>query len=155
MKYDNAEKTIIEYLQADLPLTSHPYAALAGQLGWTEQEVLIKIEQMIDQGIIRRLGAILRHQRAGFAVNAMVAWRINEETADSIGGIFASFTEVSHCYVRAVPENFGYNLFTMVHARSKEEMEEIVNKMSSLSGLKDFQVIRSIKELKKISMSYF
>jgi DNA-binding Lrp family transcriptional regulator len=85
----------------------------------------------------------------------MVAWRVDENDTDYIGGVFSSFTAVSHCYARVVPEIFGYNLFTMVHARNEEEMESIVNKMSSVSGLKDFQIIRSIKELKKISMSYF
>jgi DNA-binding Lrp family transcriptional regulator len=155
MKYDNAEKTIIEFLQGDLPLTSHPYAGLADQLGWSEQEVLMKIEQMLNDGVIRRISAVLRHQRAGFTVNAMIAWKVQEDEADRIGEMFSSFTAVSHCYLRDVPENFDYNLFTMVHAHNEVELKKTAETMSAISGLKDFQVIRSIKELKKISISYF
>jgi DNA-binding Lrp family transcriptional regulator len=155
MKCDKAEKTIIQYLQADLPLISRPYTPLAQKLGWTEQEVLDKIKQMLSVGLIRRLGAILRHQRAGFSVNAMIAWRVDEDQTDIVGELFASFAAVSHCYRRTVPENFSFNMFTMVHARNEDELKEIIDTMSFQSGLKDFQAIRSIKELKKISMSYF
>jgi hypothetical protein len=85
----------------------------------------------------------------------MIAWKVDEDEADRIGEMFSSFTAVSHCYLRDVPENFGYNLFTMVHAHNEDELKKSAETMSSISGLKDFQVIRSIKELKKISISYF
>lgn len=155
MESDNIQRTIIQFLQEDIPLTSHPYASLAKHLGLTEEEVLQRIKQMLDNGWIRRIGAILRHQLAGFTVNAMVAWKVEENEVDRVGETLSVFQAVSHCYLRDVPENFGYNLFTMVHARNKDELNITLGKMISACGLKDFQVISSIKELKKVSMSYF
>lgn len=155
MEYHNRQRQIIRFLQKDIPLKPHPYADLAGSLGLTEKEVLVRIKQMLDSGQIRRMGAVLRHQRAGFKVNAMAAWKVDERDADRAGQALAAFPAVSHCYLRDVPPDFGYNLFAMVHARTEDELNKTLEKMSSAAGLYDYQVLRSKEELKKVSMSYF
>lgn len=155
MKYDNLEQKIIQFLQGNIPIQPHPYAQLAASLGLTEDEVLVHIKDLQTRGWLRRLGAILYHQRAGFKVNAMVAWKVEEDQADKAGMIMAQFPLVSHCYLRAVPEGFDYNLFTMVHAHSEEQLQATVNEMSCCSRLTQYRIIRSVRELKKVSMTYF
>jgi DNA-binding Lrp family transcriptional regulator len=155
MEYDSIQKEVIKFLQGDIPLVSNPYAGLANSLNLTEEEVLGCIRQLQENGSVRRLGTILRHQRAGYTINAMVAWKVPEAETDRVGKIFSGYAAVSHCYLRSVPEDFGYNLFTMIHARSQEELDQLLVQLISASGLKDYQTINSIKELKKISMSYF
>lgn len=153
MQYDYIDKSIIQILQGDLPLESHPFMALARELNISEQEIVSRILQLQERGTIRRWGAVLRHQKAGFKCNGMVAWNI-EGDADKVGEIMAGFNEVSHCYLREVPDEFGYSMFSMVHARSDEELNEIIRKISLKTGLNDYLVIKSIKELKKVSMKY-
>lgn len=142
-------------MQGDIPATSRPYQALAEELGWSEAEVVARIELLRNQGIIRRIGAILRHQKAGYGANAMTAWRAEGDRIDQLGRILAGFAQVSHCYARQVPPEFGYNIFAMVHARNEEELSQIIKDMVKGTSTEDYCVFRSIKEYKKVSMEYF
>lgn len=146
---------IIQYLQGDIPLESRPFAQLADKLGISEEMVVQRIEWLREQGKIRRLAAVLRHREAGFQVNAMVAWNVEPAKADEVGQYFALDPQVSHCYWRQVPEEFGYNLFTMVHARSQQELAERIEKLSQCRDVKEYIVLESMKEYKKVSMQYF
>ncbi len=154
MKYDDIDAKIIKLLQEDIPLQSHPFAELASSLAIPETEVLERIRAMQDRGIIRRWGAVLRHQQAGYNANAMVAWRADEEKADEYGKIMATVQEVSHCYLREVPRGFDYSIFTMVHARSDQELTATIEKIAELTGLTDYSVLKSLREFKKVSMKY-
>lgn len=155
MQYDNIDIEIIKLIQADLPVENRPYRDLAEKLDISEEEIIFRICRLKEEGIIRRIGAILRHQKAGFKVNAMVAWKVDESRADKIGNIMAGYDKVSHCYLRDVPEEFGYNLFTMIHACSEEQLIRTVKDISNSTAVCNYIILRSQKELKKSSMVYF
>jgi len=152
--YDDVELEIIKLVQADLPLESRPYSQLAQKLNVNEEEIVTRIQSMKERGLIKRLGVILRHQKAGFTVNALVAWRVAENEADEVGIIIAEYDAVSHCYLREVPESFKYNLFSMIHSHSEEEIAHLIKDISNRTGIKDYIIIKSLKELKKTSMTY-
>jgi DNA-binding Lrp family transcriptional regulator len=154
MKISDIDREIIRFIQGDIPVESHPFASLANHLNLSEEQIVERIRDLHDQGIIRRFAAILWHYNAGFRVNAMVAWQVAVEDADRVGIIMAGFDEVSHCYLRDVPEEFGYNLFSMIHARSDEQINTILEELSSQTGISDYIIIKSVRELKKVSMKY-
>lgn len=151
---DAVDQAIIAILQGDLPLESRPFYKLAQQQNISEQEIVDRIIKMQQTGILRRWGAVLRHQQAGYLANAMVAWKVTAAQADEAGNVMAGFKEVSHCYLRKVPASFAYRLFTMVHAHNEQELQQLINKIAQYTDLKDYKVIKSIKEYKKASMKY-
>lgn len=151
---DPIDRNIIRLLQGDIPLQSHPFLKLAQTLNITEGEIVERIRALRQNGTLRRWGAVLRHRQAGYVANAMVAWQVEPERADEAGQIMAGFNEISHCYLREVPDTFTYSLFTMLHARSDEELVDLVSRVSQRTGLNDFLVIKSLKEFKKASMKY-
>jgi DNA-binding Lrp family transcriptional regulator len=157
MMFDEVDLKILTALQGDIPVVNRPFNNLAESLGISEEEVLKRIETMQQKGIIRRVGAVLRHQQAGYKVNAMVVWKVDPESADEAGRIMSQFEEVSHCYLRKIPPeiNFDYSLFAMIHAQSNENLSHIIQMISEHTGLKDMLIVRSIEELKKVSMQYF
>ena len=150
----NIDREIIKFIQGDIPVESHPFASLADRLNLSEEEIVEHIKDLQDEGVIRRFAAILRHYNAGFNVNAMVAWKVAVEDADRVGKIMAGFDEVSHCYLRDVPEEFGYNLFSMIHARSDEQIIALLRQLTSRTGLSNYIIIKSVRELRKVSMEY-
>lgn len=152
---DEADKALIRALQGNLPESLTPFADLARELGWEEDAVLERTRKLLKAGLIRRFGAVLRHQRAGFTANAMGVWRVPEEKTEEIGKIMATFREVSHCYQRPMLADWPYNLFTMIHGRSVEGCQEVMEKISEATGIKDYSMLFSQKELKKSSMQYF
>ncbi|MGB5159471.1 siroheme decarboxylase subunit beta [Desulfobacterium sp. N47] len=149
------EKKIIASIQSDMPVIKRPYAKLAKQLNITEKIFLETLNRLLEKGVIRRFGATLCHQNSGFEANAMAAWEVGEDIVDEVGKKLASFRQVSHCYRRNPAKNWPYNLYTMVHAKTQKSCLETIRKMSETTGVKNYTVLFSRKELKKTSMKYF
>jgi len=149
------EKKIVRELQDDLPLCSHPFKAISERIGMREDELLSEISRLKQQGIIRRFGAIVGHRNLGIAANAMVVWCVPKNKAQEIGEFMAAFPEVSHCYERPTYPDWNYNLFTMIHGKSKDECEQVIAQISERTGIQDYKQLYSDQELKKVSMRYF
>ena len=152
---DETDKRIIQLIQGDIPLDSRPFAVLAEKLGIGEGEFIDRVKSLQKRGIIRRFGATLRHQEAGFSANAMVAWMVPEGSIEEVGRAMAAFREVTHCYQRQPFKDWKYNLYTMVHGDSEEQCYQIAEKMSAETGMTDYVLLFSEKEFKKTSMKYF
>ncbi len=149
------ERRVILALQRDLEVEPQPFKELAELLSLEEEVLLATIRGLMEKGYIRRFGATLRHQKSGFEANALVAWKVPEADISRLGKELAAQRVVSHCYYRRPAPNWPYNLYTMVHGRSREECLETAARMSRESGLKDYQVLFSESELKKTTMRYF
>lgn len=149
------DKILVKYLQEDLPTSSSPFSDLAKELAMDETDLIASTQHLMDNYVMRRLGAILVHRKAGFTSNAMGVWIVPEEMVGEVGAKMAEFQEVSHCYQRPVLPDWPYNLFTMIHAKSDQECQNIMSRISEVTGVKDYALLFSYKELKKSSMKYF
>ncbi|HEX9910106.1 MAG TPA: hypothetical protein VGA86_04415 [Desulfatiglandales bacterium] len=152
---DDVDKRVIQLIQGDLPLDLRPFAVLAVKAGISEDEFVERIVSLKKRGIIRRFGATLRHQEAGFSSNAMVAWIVPEERIEEVGKTMARFRAVTHCYQRKTSKGWPYNLYTMIHGDNREECYELAKKISRKAGIQDYILLFSEKEFKKTSMKYF
>ena len=152
---DELDKKIIALLQKDLPLDTRPFGIMADEIGITEDQFINRVKSMVKSGVIRRFGATLYHQEAGFSSNAMVAWVVPDDRIEETGRIMAEFREVTHCYERKPQKDWKYNLYTMIHGDNREECHEIARRMSSTTGIDEYALLFSEKEFKKTSMEYF
>ena len=151
----NLEQMVIRELQGDLPLTPKPYAEIAQRLGVSEGEVLAILQHLLETHAIRRLGAVLRHHQLGFRANGMGIWRVPAGDVERVGLIMTTFPQVSHCYERPTSPTWKYNMYTMIHGHSPEECQEVARRISEQTGIRDYQVLFSIREFKKASMRYY
>lgn len=149
------EQRVLQEMQRDMPIISRPFRMLAGKVGVSEGEFLAELRKLKEQGIIREVNAVLRHRLVGYQANALCVWRVEEERIDEVGNCFAGLTEVTHCYERESQPSWPYNLYTMVHAVSREACEKRIKAMSELSKVADYRVFYSTHELKKTTMRYF
>lgn len=152
---DDVDKKIIGLVQGDMPLDPKPFAGMAEEIGISEDEFVERVRSLKKGGIIRRFGATLRHQEAGFSSNAMVAWIIPDNRIGEVGKILASFREVSHCYQRQPQKDLKFNLYTMIHGEDREACLATARKMSEHIGIDSYTLMFSEKEFKKTSMEYF
>jgi siroheme decarboxylase len=152
---DAVDKGILSALQADLGNCPEPYAKIAEDLQVPEAEVLSRVRAMLAEGIIRRLGAMIRHIEAGIGFNGMVVWKVPPDRMDEVGLLMAGMPHVTHCYERPPFSEKGGTLFTMVHAPTESGCLDAVNEMVRASGITEFEILFSERELKKISMTYF
>jgi len=148
------ERDLIKYMQGDMTLSKRPFAYLADSIGAEEEDVLDIIRRLKKEGVIRKVGAILRHQKAGLTENAMVVWAVPEAECERVGTIFASCRDITHCYERTPPLDGKYNLYTMIHL-SEKGVDKFVRKISLDVGIDDFQILESKEEFKKSSMEYY
>ena len=155
MKFSKVEKDLIKIVQEDIPHSLTPFKDIAEKLNISEDEVIEILKKLKKNGVIRRFGAILRHQKAGLKENGMIVWNVPDDKVEEIGTKFASFKEVTHCYERPRFKGWNYNLYTMVHGKTKEEIENFAKKLSEISEIKDYKILYSVKEFKKSSMKYF
>lgn len=156
MDFSAREKKLLALIQDDLPHTLTPFADMGAMCGMAEDEVLHFIAHLREEGIIRRFGASIRHQRAGWKCNAMTAWLASREEADACGPVAAAHPQISHVYYRPSPAaDWPYTFYTMIHGRTDTECEKVIHELRSAWPLQDYVVLRSLRELKKTSMTYF
>ena len=139
----SSDKARIRIACEDIPHTLTPFT------DWNVS--LEELREDLAQKRMRRFGAILRHQDAGFAHNAMVCYNA---PADA-GTVLAQKSYISHCYERPAFEGFPYTLYAMMHAQSGEELQAFVNDAAASIGNPEYVVLHSIRELKKTSFSFF
>ena len=149
------EKEIIASIQEDMAITERPYLKISQKLGISEETLLKALQSLCDRGFIRRFGATLRHQKTGFTANAMAAWQVDEDRVEEVGNKMASFKQVSHCYRRNPTGDWPFNLYTMIHANDEKSCRQTARNMSKETGVENYSLLFSRKELKKTSMVYF
>lgn len=152
---DETDKRFIRELQKDIEVVSEPFNEPARRLGVSVEEYLAKAKYYESIGVMRRFAAILRHRNAGFIANGMIVWIVPESRVDEVGTLLASFPQVTHCYRRPTYPDWPYNLYSMVHARSREVCEGIAKEMASHIGINDYRILFSTREFKKERVRYF
>ncbi len=155
MKFDKLDREIINALSGNISGSLRPYKDIADQLGVSEEEALDRIRGYSEAGLLRRMGAMIAHRVAGVEANGMVVWDVSEDRLEEIGETLADAPEVTHCYARPWNPEWPYRLYTMVHARTREECERIAARFSTEVGVDQYKLVFSTREFKKTSPRYF
>ncbi len=152
---DALDRRIIALTQDGLPLVERPYHALAADLGVPVEELMERIRRMRSRGVIRRIGAAPNHYAFGYTANGMSVWDVPDHQANDLGERVGQLDFVSHCYLRPrrLPD-WPYNLFAMVHGRSREEVHAKVARIADALGeaVRGYDVLFSTRILKKTGL---
>lgn len=119
------ERRLMARLQGGLSLQSRPFEALGRGAGLSEAMTIELIERWLDDGLVKRFGIVVRHHELGFRANAMCVWDVEDDRVGDLGRRLAAESAVTLCYrrTRALPD-WPYNLFCMIHGRSREAVLE-------------------------------
>ena len=152
---EEKDRKIVRALADGIPFVPKPYAVLAEKAEMEEEEFLSRLKKLKTQGILRRVGAVLQHRRAGFEANALCIWMVSENRLDEVGAAVSREPSVSHCYSREPVPDWPYNFYVMVHAQNREMCEEIADRIATENGLGARKTFYSVREWKKAAMRYF
>lgn len=135
MALDDFDRRLIGATQSGLPLVSRPYEAVGAVLGVSGEMVRERFARLLASGLVRRIGAVPNHYRLGYAANGMTVWDVDDSRVDELGAQVGALPGVSHCYrrPRELPA-WPYNLFAMLHGRSRDEVERQRVQLRSLLG---------------------
>jgi siroheme decarboxylase len=150
-RLDDTDRRIMLATQGGLPLVARPYHAVAEKIGVDADEVMNRIERMQHEGVIRRIGAVPNHYALGYRANGMTVWDVADEAVDAVGERVGALPFVTHCYRRPRRAGWRYNLFAMIHARSRTEVEDRAAEIAALIGpaARARDVLYSVRILKK------
>lgn len=135
MQLDEFDRALMIATQAGFPRVTDPIGVLARDLGVSAEKVTQRLEAFLEAGIIRRIGVVPNHYRLGYRANGMSVYDVDDAAMAALGPKIGALGFVSHCYQRprALPD-WPYNLFAMVHARSRDEVESSVAKILEILG---------------------
>ena len=155
MALDDFDRALIAATQGGLPLVPRPYDAVGERLGVSGQQVRERLAQMLETGLIRRIGAVPNHYRLGFTANGMSVWDVDDALVDQLGERIGQLPGVSHCYrrPRRLP-SWPYNLFAMLHGRTRAEVEQQAVQLQELLGTacRGHEILYSTAILKKTGL---
>jgi len=144
----------VRVIETDLPLAPAPFALLGSRLPVRGQGLLGTIREWLRRGWIRRYGAQLSHRMLGFTANAMVTWVVPSGEMEKVGSRMASDPEVTHCYERPAFDDFPYDLYAMIHGRSREQCLAVADRLSQACGIGEPLPLFSTREFKKSAPPY-
>jgi siroheme decarboxylase len=127
MKLDEIDKAILNRIQSDFPVHSHPFRLIADELGLTESEVVARTRRLKSAGIIRRIGGNFAPHKVGF-VSTLCAARVPAERIDHFAAVVNRYSGVTHNYLR---DHAAFNVWFTFIARSMEEIENHLDRIRS------------------------
>jgi len=152
---DDLDMALISFLQAGIPIEADPYREISEKLGLSRQELLSRLKRLHEDGIIRRVGASIVPSKLGYEANGMIACEVSRDKISQIGEYLSSLKEITHCYERkTIPNIWNYNLFFMIHGLSRSSVEEYVSNLMKKLGIEKFEILFSVRELKKTSVMF-
>ena len=132
---DKIDRDILTRLQDNLPLETRPYAALAAEIGTTEDKLLRRINALMKNGLIRRIGPVVDQARLGRATT-LAAVAAPEKLVDEIAAAICALPGVSHCYLRGAEDGGErYNVWFTLAAATREELEATLRDLGERIGL--------------------
>ncbi|MCP3667143.1 MAG: Lrp/AsnC family transcriptional regulator [Gammaproteobacteria bacterium] len=152
---DDLDRQIVIATQTGLPLVPQPYEQIARELDTTADEVMARMHQMLENGVIRRIGAVPNHYTLGFRGNGMTVWDVPDDKVNECGKKIGALDFVSHAYHRPryQPE-WNYNLFAMVHGRDRDEVIQKTEQIVQILGddNRGHEILFSFRILKKTGL---
>ena len=153
----NQQRNILKNLSRGLPICENPYEVLAKESGITEEELLSFIKELVESNVISRFGMVINHESVGYDSNAIVVWDVPDDEVDQVGALLGLQEKISLCYKRPrkMPD-WPYNLFTMIHGKSKHEVIKELNNIVSENSIENYacDVLISTKTFKHTGARY-
>ena len=140
---DEIDKKILNILQKEFPLEERPYLIVGERCGISEDETIRRVQEMKDDGIIRRIGAVFDGTKLG-RVGTLCAARVPEEKIDNFVAVVNANKNVTHNYRR----NNEYNIWFTVSAANAKELEKFIKELKKKTGIADILDMRAVRTFK-------
>ena len=143
MELTSFDKSLLNLLQGSLPVCSRPFAALAEQLGTTEEIVIDRLQVLKEEGYLRRIGTFFNSNRLGYK-GTLVALRVDPEKMEAVAKAINRYPGATHNSEREGPYNLWFTLLTP----GLDKEHEILTEIQALPGVESMLNLKSQKKYK-------
>lgn len=137
-KMKEHERKLLNRIQSNIPLESRPYSAIGKELNMTEEEVILTIIKLKQQGYVRRIGGIFDSKSLGF-ISVLCAAEVPEAYIDLAAQSINSLSGVTHNYLR----NHRYNIWFTLTVPSESMIKETINWIKSETGIENIICLKA------------
>ncbi len=149
------EIEFVRLLQLEVPLQPRPFDFIARRAGIPETAFFDAVNRFVERGQIRRIAATVQLRKNPFQTNAMSVWAVEDDKIEKFVETAMEGTSVPRCYVRPTYQDWPYNVFATVQARSIDECDAVVNDISAETEVHDCRVLYPTREHKNTRVSLF
>jgi len=140
---NDIDKTLLNILQKEFPLTERPFLAVAKKCGLSEEEVIEHVQKLKEEGVIRRIGAVFDGGKLG-RISTLCAGRVPEEKLDNFVSVVNDYSGVTHNYLR----KNDYNVWFTVNAENEQDIDNFLTRLTAQTGVTDILKMRAVKTFK-------
>ncbi|MGI9416633.1 MAG: Lrp/AsnC family transcriptional regulator [Geminicoccaceae bacterium] len=127
---DAVDKALIDRLQAGLPMTETPFAAIGAELDLDEAEVIRRVQHMLDGKILSRFGPMYDAVRLGGGLT-LAAMAVPEDRFEEVTELVNDHPEVAHNYRR----DHRLNMWFVLATERPEQIGTVLHAIEAETGL--------------------
>ena len=147
---DKNDSRILQELQDNFPLNERPYEVIADRLQISTEQLWDSIQKMLDEGVIRRIGASFDSNKLGFS-STLAAVSVEPEQVVRAAEVISQFPEVTHSYLR----KDVFNIWFTIIASDDKKIKSILEQVCTALSLKSSQILNlPVKRLFKLDARF-
>ena len=147
---DELDCRILDALQKDFPLSPRPYEAISDKLKLPCEQLLGRVQSLMADGLIRRIGVSLDSHKFGFC-SILAAISVEKSVIEQASEIIEKFPEITHNYLRSG----RFNIWFTIIASDNERIENIIKEIQSALPLESSQILNlPMKRLFKLNACF-
>jgi DNA-binding Lrp family transcriptional regulator len=128
---DNTDKKLVQMLQDEFPMVERPWKHVGEKLNLTEDQVLTRLKRLSQQGVTRKIGAVIDTSKVGFTAATLVALKLPQSRIDEVSNVINRYSGVSHNYQR----EHEYNVWFTLKARSPSELTATLKEITEKTAV--------------------
>jgi DNA-binding Lrp family transcriptional regulator len=142
---DEADKKLLNLMQGSFALVRRPFAHVAGLAGLPEEEVMARVQRLLDKRIIREITPIFDTRALGYQ-SMLVAAKVDAEHPHRAAKIINSHPGVTHNYLR----NHDFNLWFTIATEpgSKLGLDGTLDVLAAETGAQSIRQLPTLKLFK-------
>ena len=126
---DDIERAIINQWQGGFPVCEQPYLHMANSLGIEEGELLERLQQMQDQGLLTRFGPLYNIEQLG-GTFCLAAMQVPDDEFSTVVRQVNAHPEVAHNYRR----DHRFNMWFVLATETERDIEETAGLIVAETG---------------------
>jgi DNA-binding Lrp family transcriptional regulator len=132
---DAVDRAIVNRLQGDFPVCERPYTEVATTLGLSEDELMQRLDVLLENGTLTRFGPMYHAERLGGALT-LAAMKIPAADFERVTSIVNGFPEVAHNYAR----EHEFNMWFVLATEAPERIGEVISEIERMSGYRVYNM---------------
>jgi DNA-binding Lrp family transcriptional regulator len=128
---DERDRAVVNRLQDGIAICERPFLQVAADLGMSEEELIGRLQSLLDSGVLTRFGPMYNIERAGGAF-ALAAMRVPEEQVGRVADMVNACPEVAHNYLR----EHRFNLWFVLATAQPGAIAAVASRIERETGLR-------------------